>query len=138
DIRPRIETMPCQIEIVDQRVGQSGNTETRKNAREIAPVQNVELAEGSAAGADLLHGRLIFGAPGIGKGEPVKRKAKRLENALGFPRDAGAEIDEGTEDVEEEGLDRHGSRTNFANLSQQGGHWKSMASRFSRTGDANT
>ena len=80
------------------------DVEPRQDALEVAPVQDVELAERQPAGADFLHRRLIFAAPGVGKGEPVERMAERLEDRLGFARDAGAPVDQRAEHVEEQAL----------------------------------
>ena len=84
--------------------GQTANLEPRQNPFEIAPVQDVELAECDPPAADFFHRRLVFVAPGIGEGKPVERMAKRLEDHLGFARDAAAPVDQRTEHVEEASL----------------------------------
>src|SRR5256885_9825931 len=94
--------MPRQIEIARDILGQARHPEARQNAVEIAPMQHIELAERSTAGADLFHRRLVFVAPGVCEGEPVERIAERLENNLCLTRDTGAEIDQRTEDVAEQ------------------------------------
>ena len=59
-----------------------------------------------ASGADHLHARLIFAAPGIGEGAPIDSCTPRgASRPFGLSRDAGAEIDQRAEDVEEEGTD---------------------------------
>src|SRR5260370_29118070 len=65
-------------------------------------MQHVELAEGNPARADLLHRALIFAAPGIRKREPIKRKPKWLENALGFARNPCAPVDERSENIKKQ------------------------------------
>src|SRR5581483_3691082 len=79
--------------------------EARQAALEVAPVQNVELGERDAPGADLLHARLVFAPPGVGEGEPVKLVAEGGEDFFGLARDRGAPVEQRPEHVEEEGLD---------------------------------
>ena len=67
-------------------------------------MQDIELAERRSTRADVFHGRLVFVAPGVGKGGPVERIAERLENNLRFARNAGAEINQRAKNVEEQRL----------------------------------
>ena len=108
DIGPAIEPVPGEVEIARGVVLEIRNPEPRQDALEIAPMQHVELAERNAAGAHLFHAGLVFAAPRIGEGEPVKRMSPRLENALGLTRDAGTPVDQRAEHVEEQRPDRHG------------------------------
>jgi len=66
--------VPRQIELVALLLGERADMKARQDQLEIAPVQYVELAERYAAGAHLVHGALIFAAPGIGEGGPIERK----------------------------------------------------------------
>ena len=102
--------MPGQIEILQRVLCNARNVETRHDEIEIAPVQQVELAERNVPVAHLIHRALVLAAPGVRKGEPVDRDAERLEDLLGLARNAGAPIDQGAEDIEEQcfGLVGHG------------------------------
>src|SRR5262245_62855612 len=65
NIRPGIEAMPGEIELVEHlRVGLL-KSELRQNALEHAPMDDVELDEGSLAGAHLIRARLILWGPGV-------------------------------------------------------------------------
>ena len=68
-------------------------------------MQHVKLAEADAAGAHLIHGALVFAAPGIREGEPVERKTLRLQHRLGLARNRRAPVDQGAEHVEEQRFD---------------------------------
>ncbi len=68
--------MPGQIETAHHILGQAGNIELRQNPFQVAPMEDVQLAEGETPAADFLHRRLVFAAPGIGEGEPVERMAR--------------------------------------------------------------
>src|SRR5882724_4464518 len=94
--------MPGQIEILQRVLRNARNVETRHDEIEIAPVQHVELAERDVPVAHLIHRALVFPAPGVCEGKPVDRDAERLEDLLGLARDAGAPIDQRTEDIEEQ------------------------------------
>src|ERR1700730_903819 len=108
-VMPCVEAMPAEIELARYVLAQARDAKARQNAVEIAPVQQVELAERDLSGAHLLHRRLILVPPRIGKGEASESVAERLENALGFARHSGAPIDERAEDVKEQRADRdHG------------------------------
>src|SRR5262245_17951390 len=104
-VGPGGKPVPREIEIARRGFGKIGIPEPRQNAIEVASVQHGELAERRAAGANLLHGRLVLVAPGIGEGQPVEAMAGGTENGLGLARNAGAKIDERAEDVEEQRLD---------------------------------
>ena len=52
--------------------------------------------------AHLIHRALILAAPGIRKGEPVDRYAERLEDLLGLARNAGAPVNQCSEDIEQQ------------------------------------
>src|SRR5262249_42951872 len=106
-VGPRGKAMPGEIELARRVLREPGNPEPRQDAIEIFPVQHVELAERRAARAYLLERGLILLAPGIGEGPPVELVSGGAENALGLARDAGAKIDQRTEDVEEQRLDAH-------------------------------
>ena len=73
----------CQARLRSASVasGSAREAEARQDALEVAPVQHVELAERDAAGAHLLHGGLVFAAPGVREGEPVEGVAERREDA---------------------------------------------------------
>jgi hypothetical protein len=94
--------MPGEIEIARSLLREAAQSKPRQDAVEIAPMQHVELAEGNPARADLLHRALIFAAPGFREREPIKRKPKWLENALGFPRNSCAPVDERSENIKEQ------------------------------------
>jgi hypothetical protein len=98
--------MPRQIELTALLLAQRADMKARQDQLEIAPVQYVELAERYAARAHLVHGALIFAAPGVGEGEPVERKSERLEHHLGLARNRRAPIDHRAEHVEEQGFHR--------------------------------
>src|SRR5215472_2449684 len=70
-------------------------------------MQHVELAKADAARTHLLHGALIFAAPGVGEAEPVERsKTVRLQRRPGLARNRIAPIDQGAENIEEQRFDR--------------------------------
>ena len=97
--------MPGERQFAQHLVGQTGETEARDEALEVAPVQDVELGEGLPAGAHLLHAGLVFGAPGIGEGDPVEPMAERGQNPLRLAGDRGPPVHQGAEDVEKQGAD---------------------------------
>ena len=99
--------MPREIEIARRVLGQIGNSEARQDAIEILPMQQVELAEGPAAGAHVLQRGLVLFAPGIGEGGPVELMPGGAENALGLARDPRAKVHQCAEDVEEQRPDGH-------------------------------
>src|SRR5262249_12619610 len=101
---PGIEPVPSKVEVTHGRLRQARDAETRQDPFEIVPMQHVELAERHAARAHLVHRGLVFGAPGIGEGEPVEQVALRLEDDFRFARDAGTPIDQRAEHVEEQRL----------------------------------
>src|SRR5262249_17351501 len=107
DIRPSIESMPRKIKPPLVVVAQSRDAETRQDPFEIVEVQHVEFAKRDASSPHLLHGRLIFVAPGVCEREPVKCIAECPEDQLSFTRDAGAPIDECAEYVKERRFRRH-------------------------------
>jgi hypothetical protein len=74
-IGPAVESVPCQVEIARHVLRQSREPEALADSIEIVPVQDVELAEGDAAGTHLLHGGLVLVTPGIGEGKPVELMA---------------------------------------------------------------
>ena len=106
--------MPRQIELAALLFGERSDMKARQDQLEIAPVQYVELAERYAAGAHLVHGALIFAAPGVGESGPIKRKTKRFQQCFCLARDRGAPIDQGAEDIEEQGFHRHSHGTLLA------------------------
>jgi hypothetical protein len=82
------------------------DVEPRQNALEIPSMQNIELAKRHPASADLLHRRLIFAAPGVGKGMPVAGMAERTEEPFRLARNTGAPIHERAEDIKKQCADR--------------------------------
>src|ERR1700738_2829392 len=109
-VRQCVEAMPAEIELARYVLAQARDAKARQNAIEIAPVQQVELAERDLSGAHLLHRRLILVPPRIGKGEPIESVAERLGKAVGFERPPRAAIDERAADVTEQRADReHGA-----------------------------
>jgi hypothetical protein len=84
-------------------------------------MQGVELGERNAPALHLLHGGLVFAAPGIREGEPIQRMPERCQDALALAGDAGAPIDEGAEDVEEQGFDvvRHAIKVDEKSASRK-------------------
>src|ERR1700730_12828562 len=73
-VGPGVEPVPRQIELAALLFGERADVEARQDELEIAPMQYVELAERYAAGAHLVHGALVFTAPGVGEGGPIERK----------------------------------------------------------------
>ncbi len=96
--------MPGEIELGKHVVGNFLQAELRADFLQHLAVEHVELGEGTAAGADLLHRRLIEVAPGVGEFEPVGFDAAGCEQAFRFAGDASAPIHHRAEDVVEEGL----------------------------------
>ena len=80
DIRPGVELVPGEDERVTRRLVGPLQPEAGQDALEIAPVHDVEPCERLAAGAYLLHARLVFAAPGIGEGGPIEIEAFRCED----------------------------------------------------------
>ena len=95
--------MPGERQPAQNVLGEAFDAKLRQDALEVAPVQQVELREGQAAAPYLLHGGLVLPAPGVREGSPVEPVAERRQHALALPRDPCAPVDEGAEDVEEEG-----------------------------------
>src|SRR5262249_58252962 len=62
-VGPRGKAMPREIEIARRVLREPGNPEPRQNAIEIFPVQQVELAEGPAAGTYVLQGGPVLPPP---------------------------------------------------------------------------
>ena len=86
----------------------SSRPETLKRGRmrsRLRRCSTSSLENGNDAVAHLVHGGLIFVAPGIREGEPVERVALRLEDRLALARDRGAPVDHGAEHIEEQGFD---------------------------------
>src|SRR5690606_3412031 len=82
---------------------------------EAFPVQHVQARERAAAGAALLHARLVEPAPGIGEREGIEiRAAMGAQEAREFARDAAPPVHHRPEDVENEGLDLLHSTYSFA------------------------
>ena len=52
--------------------------------------------------AHLLHAGLVFGPPGVGKGDPVEAVAEGGKDAFGLARDRCSPVDDGAEHVEEQ------------------------------------
>src|SRR5689334_21916138 len=102
--------MPGVIEIVQRTVAERSDTKARENAFEVAPVQDVELAERDAAGAHLFHRSLIFATPGVREGQPIERIAAGRQQGLRLARHRGAPVDQRAEYIEEQGFyhERHG------------------------------
>jgi len=96
--------VPGEIEVVQDRLGNAFEAKSRKDAVEIAAMQNVEAREGNAAGADFFHAGLILSAPGIGESEPIESEAERRETRLNLRCDAAAPVDQRAENVEEKGF----------------------------------
>jgi hypothetical protein len=73
----------CQAVLswLQRSLAQLRETEARPDPVEIAPVQNVELAECYAARPHLFHCGLILRPPRIGEGDPVEIVARRPEDA---------------------------------------------------------
>jgi hypothetical protein len=70
-------------------------------------MQQVELAEGPAAGPYVFQRGLVLLAPSIGEGAPVELVAGGSENGLGLARHAGAKVDERAEHIEEQRFGAH-------------------------------
>jgi hypothetical protein len=67
-------------------------------------MQNVELGEWNAPRPYFLHAGLVFVAPGISEAQPVGVVSEQLQHRLGLAPNAGAPIDEGAENIEEQCL----------------------------------
>jgi len=69
-----------------------------------ASVQAVDVGPGQGAGAHLVHGGLVAGAPVVGEYGPVlRRQGQPLLQQLAFAGDGRAPVDDGAEDVEAQG-----------------------------------
>ena len=101
---PGREHVPGEVERPQGLLAKIGDAEARQDALQVAPMQHVELRERHAPRPHLLHGGLVLAAPGIGEGWPIEGMAERRQDALALAGDAGAPVDEGAEDVEEQGL----------------------------------
>ena len=104
-VRPSIEPMPHQRQIVEHFVRQVLQTEARQQAFEVAPVQHVELGEGLPAGAHFLHTGLVFAAPGVGESQPIELVSEQFEDFFRFPGDRLAPVHHRPEHVEKQGAD---------------------------------
>ena len=71
DTGPGIEVVPDEIEFAQRWLIKRLKSEMRTHAIEHASMHHVKARERLAASADLFHPWLIFGAPGIGKRDPV-------------------------------------------------------------------
>src|SRR5215472_17796 len=93
-IRPGIESMPRQVQLVFFVFAESGDGKPFEGEFEIAPVQHVEFAKGDPTCPHLFHGALIFAAPGVCERGIIEADAFRLQQRLGFPRDRVLPIDQ--------------------------------------------
>ena len=64
-------------------------------------MQNVELGPGKLAFADLVHGRLVAGAPPVGKAGPVQVDTLDFSPSTAFLDDGSTPIHHGSKGVEE-------------------------------------
>src|SRR5215471_398800 len=90
DIPPGVEAMPGEVELRLRRLVELLQPKARLDLVEHAPVDDVELRKRLAAGADLVHAGLIFGAPRIREGKPVERISEWLEDFFRLAGDAVA------------------------------------------------
>src|SRR5215472_13883702 len=67
-------------------------------------MQDLQRGPGSLTGADRIHRRLILGAPVVGQPYPVGSEAVVAAESLQLPDQAGAPIDDGSENVEQNGF----------------------------------
>src|SRR5437867_3381277 len=101
-VGPRIESMPCAIQMVDLVRGQPTDAELAEQSLEAHPVEIVELRPRKRTRAHALHHRLIERAPGVRELRPVDTEAPGLAERFAFADDAAPPVDDGAEDVERE------------------------------------
>jgi hypothetical protein len=106
-VGPAVEPVPGEIELSRGLLGQRLDSEARQDALEVLSMQHVELGKGRAPRPHLLHGGLIFAAPGVSEGEPVDVMAERRQDRLRLARNRAAPVRQRAEHVEEQGLGRH-------------------------------
>src|SRR5262245_55630811 len=86
--------MPRERKFAQSLIRQVAQAEAWHEPFEIAPVQNIELAERDLAGANFLHSGLVFTPPGIREGKPVEVVSKGSEDPLRLAAHRGAPVDE--------------------------------------------
>ena len=101
---PGIEFVPGHVQFAQHRLFDFLQAEIGADSLQHAAMDDVQPGEGDAAGAHFFHAGLVFGAPGVGEGEPVQFMAERFEDFPRLARHTGAPIDQGAEDVVDEGL----------------------------------
>src|SRR5271156_4093837 len=65
--------MPRHIEAATIVLAECVRAEARQDAIQIAPMQDIELAERQPPAPHLFHGPPVFAAPGVGEGKPIGR-----------------------------------------------------------------
>src|ERR1700722_8512441 len=96
--------MPGEVQFNARILIEMFEAEARENAIEVAAMDDIETDVAFAPGADFFHAGLIFAAPGIGESAPIEALAFGRDEPFGFARDAGAEINKCTENIEKEGF----------------------------------
>jgi len=102
-IRPRIEAVPGEIEIVQLGGRNAGrvNAERGQNGFQVFTMQHVEPCERPSSAAYFLHRRRIAIAPGIGEGCRLDMAGAMVrQERRSIAGDAAAPIDDGPEHVE--------------------------------------
>ena len=110
-VGPGVESVPRHVELAAIALAKRTKTKARQDPIEIAPVQYVEFSGSEVPRANFLHRALIFAAPSVGEGRTVERVTERFEQGFRLAGDRRSPIDEGAEDIEEQGFHRgrHGS-----------------------------
>ena len=102
-IGPGVELVPELDELGAIGVGEGWEIMAAGDLDQGVAVQIIEDGPGDGAAADAVHGGAVGAAPGIGDIGPIGGEAAQGAEALEASDDAGAPIDQGAEDIEQDG-----------------------------------
>ena len=118
DVRPGVQAMPGQVQLVQFRRRDLGwiDAEFGQNGVQVLAMQYVQPRERSSPASHLLHGRLVAGPPCIRESERIDRRPRLApEERRGFASHSVSPIDDRSKHVEQQGsnsIQRHMSSTN--------------------------
>src|SRR5207245_338604 len=105
-IGPRVEAVPGAVQVVDLRLGESGDAEPDEELIERHPVEIVELGPRHRAAPHLLQHGLVEAAPRVSERCPADLQALGAPERLTLADQARPPVNDGAEDVEGQRLDR--------------------------------
>ena len=97
--------MPDEVQGDDFGFTQGGEAKLDQEPIENASVEGIELRPRQFPGADAVHGRGVAGPPGIGKLRGIHPEVLATRQILDVPDYGAAPVDDGAEDIEDEGFD---------------------------------